>query len=566
MLGYSSKKEIIGKKSIVFYSEPEGRGNIIAHLKSAHGILTRVTEMKKKSKETVSVFNYCKLKYLDNNRNDYIGSVSLFEKSECRKALFCLPTGYYRVRTINNQDIIIDCNLSFAELFEYDSVEELCGMNIESLFWDPQDKDAVVQALLRSRKKEIYNVKARTKKNTPLFVEVEADVIYDENNKIIGRHGTVRDISKNVELKENFDKALKERELFIHEYVSRLLGIRSKLESVIELIAMQINYSDENNISSSHIPKLIKSREEVELSSIRDYISRIIYFPISDYRINNLINSMDLIGMGLRTLKGEIEKKVWSREGIILLYNIINSIWIEPLLLKEDQAHFQSEMLEIGHNIQELFKLYTLQLCGSAKVIVEITYKSIESIRQYLFVEKDIETISTFKCWNISRIIKKNIELYYDMAQIKQLEIKYKSFGKPEAFINKEKIDRMISNLILNAIKYSYKREGGYIEIISKTKNSKILITIENFGVPIMEDEIQDVFKFGYRGKLSSDREKIGSGIGLADAKNTVDIHGGTVFVQSRPASQTNLNNIYDVPHIVTITIEIPREGGKNKC
>lgn len=96
-------------------------------------------------------------------------------------------------------------------------------------------------------------------------------------------------------------------------------------------------------------------------------------------------------------------------------------------------------------------------------------------------------------------------------------------------------------NLLHNAVKYSYRsvRHGKkrYVEIrLSKVEDRYYDVTISNYGIGIQPDEIAKglIWKAGYRGKLSHDRNRTGSGLGLAHAKLAVEgIHGGRLDVHS---------------------------------
>lgn len=110
----------------------------------------------------------------------------------------------------------------------------------------------------------------------------------------------------------------------------------------------------------------------------------------------------------------------------------------------------------------------------------------------------------------------------------------------------------------MNAIKYSYAREVGYIDIIVEDNSKEVKIEISNYGVPIRRDEISRVFELGYRGVFSPDWNRMGSGIGLADAKAVIEKHGGKIEIESVP-SQRGHSGEYYIPYITTVRIYIPK-------
>jgi signal transduction histidine kinase len=88
----------------------------------------------------------------------------------------------------------------------------------------------------------------------------------------------------------------------------------------------------------------------------------------------------------------------------------------------------------------------------------------------------------------------------------------------------------------------------------------RVGVTFENFGVPIPRDEIEKelIFQIGYRGRLSGDRGRLGTGIGLTDARNVARRYKGDVQVESKPASRDAAPGDYTVPYLTSVTFWLP--------
>ena len=99
-------------------------------------------------------------------------------------------------------------------------------------------------------------------------------------------------------------------------------------------------------------------------------------------------------------------------------------------------------------------------------------------------------------------------------------------------------------------------------------------MAFENWGVPIPKGEIDQglVFHLGYRGKLSSDRGRVGTGIGLTDARRVSRDHDGDVTIDSRPALFGGREDDYKQPFLTTVTLILPvhskqrEKGEKNEA
>ena len=93
-------------------------------------------------------------------------------------------------------------------------------------------------------------------------------------------------------------------------------------------------------------------------------------------------------------------------------------------------------------------------------------------------------------------------------------------------------IDEVVSILIDNAIKHSYKNSLIKVNLY-KDKNNIVLDVINN-GKDIPKDECNKIFERFYRSDKSRNRETNRYGLGLAIAKNIVNNHDGSIIAFSK--------------------------------
>jgi len=129
--------------------------------------------------------------------------------------------------------------------------------------------------------------------------------------------------------------------------------------------------------------------------------------------------------------------------------------------------------------------------------------------------------------------------------------------------VSERDVLRALANILHNAVKYSWSRERGqlpWVTIRAYAQETRVAVELENWGVPIPKDELEMdlIFQIGYRGRLSSDRGRLGTGIGLTDARNTARAHGGDVTVRSRPARRDESFDTTTAPYITTVTLWLP--------
>jgi signal transduction histidine kinase len=87
--------------------------------------------------------------------------------------------------------------------------------------------------------------------------------------------------------------------------------------------------------------------------------------------------------------------------------------------------------------------------------------------------------------------------------------------------------------LIDNAVKYT--PTNGSVRAALTTRDSLAIVEVSDTGIGIGADDLPHVFERFYRSDSARSRDTGGSGLGLAIAQWIVDLHGGTIAVESLP-------------------------------
>ena len=150
--------------------------------------------------------------------------------------------------------------------------------------------------------------------------------------------------------------------------------------------------------------------------------------------------------------------------------------------------------------------------------------------------------------FEITRFNLSNIELQYSSVNLtrmlEQLTFEFKPMllcknlqcvlnTVPDLMIkcDANKIQRVLDNLLRNAVFYSF--ENSTIEIFATQNNTETTIKLVNHGNTIPEEKLGRIFEQFYRLDTSRSSNSGGAGLGLAIAKEIVELHKGTIRAKS---------------------------------
>ena len=99
------------------------------------------------------------------------------------------------------------------------------------------------------------------------------------------------------------------------------------------------------------------------------------------------------------------------------------------------------------------------------------------------------------------------------------------------ATVDADKLWEAIYNIAENSVKYT--EPGGWVYIEMYRDKQEVYITIADSGIGIKEEETEKIFDRFYRVDKARARETGGTGLGLSIARASVELHGGSIFVES---------------------------------
>ncbi len=221
---------------------------------------------------------------------------------------------------------------------------------------------------------------------------------------------------------------------------------------------------------------------------------------------------------------------------------------IETLKIREE---YRKEFMgNVSHELKT--PLFTVQgyiltlLDGAMKdkaVRKKYLQRASKGVERLIFIVKDLDMITKLESgdlhlnlenFNIVEVVqnafdllemkaaKKNITLTFDMEYNESIWV----------YADKERIQQVLTNLIVNSIKYG--KTGGTTEIsIENLIKNKVIVRVTDNGEGIKKEHIPRLFERFYRVDKSGSRKEGGSGLGLSIVKHIIEAHSEKIYVES---------------------------------
>lgn len=146
----------------------------------------------------------------------------------------------------------------------------------------------------------------------------------------------------------------------------------------------------------------------------------------------------------------------------------------------------------------------------------------------------------SFKEVNIKEVVEKAIKKITPLAKEKEIGLESKVAFRRNSSMqasqklmgNEESLEEMLLIFLDNGVKYTPK--GGKVAVETLVSGKWLVVRVKDTGIGIAKDELPHIFDRFYRAEQSRSKEKVsGFGLGLSLAKKIIEIHKGTVEVES---------------------------------
>ncbi|WP_044401972.1 cell wall metabolism sensor histidine kinase WalK [Lacinutrix sp. Hel_I_90] len=281
----------------------------------------------------------------------------------------------------------------------------------------------------------------------------------------------------------------------------------------------------------------------------------LISFFVIQYRVQNFIyKRVKKIYDDLKLLESTSFKKERITTDMATLTQEIDKyardkkIEIETLKVREE---YRKEFLgNVSHELKT--PLFTVQgyletlIDGAAKdkkIRDKYLDRANKGVERLIYIVKDLDMITSLEVGNLSmelerfdivELIENVFDLFEMKAHKKRISLAFDIDYTQPIMVkgDKDKIQQVLTNLIVNSIKYG--REKGTTEVsIENLIKNKVIVRITDNGEGIEKKNIPRLFERFFRVDKSGSRKEGGSGLGLAIVKHIIEAHDEKIYIES---------------------------------
>ena len=243
--------------------------------------------------------------------------------------------------------------------------------------------------------------------------------------------------------------------------------------------------------------------------------------------------------------------------------NIVNRLRQRERELEEQDRLKSRYVMTVSHDLQAglaaIEGLLAAVLHGFTEAVGEKTRELLEraSERTHLLLKfvRDLLDLSRMRAEtdvqreevHLAALLQDEAELFADPLAAKKLDFRFENTaGDPVSRGNRTALSQLFNNLIANAVRYT--PEGGVLSVGLSWAGEQLQVIVEDTGIGIAPEHLDRLFEDFFRAPNAKSVSEAGTGLGLSIVKQSVQMHGGCIRVDSEVGRGTRF--------IVTLPVE----------
>ncbi len=440
------------------------------------------------------------------------------------------------VWAVDENDNTIFVNQRICKMFGY-TKNEMIGKSLYNFL------DASMIQLINSYRerrerglKDTYNLEFIKKSGSKIYTNIKATPILGENGEFKGSFAYITDITDRKITEQHLKESEQKYRNLVETSSMGLMEIDIKKGGIIYInprLLEIVGYTEDELVSNGMFYKAIYPDDYKKVKKSKG--DRDIEFRI----INKKGKVKWLSG---RTLHH------FNEQGELIYLRL----WLQDITAMKELEDIKSNLLtRVSHEI----KTPLISIKGFTDLLLEEyrnnldkqTIAFLEKIKEggerlKLLINRFLEATQLEKgavilnesYENLSLLIKKGIGDLEGLIKLRNHTIHVDIPDELMIYLDKEKIQSVISNLLTNAVKYT--PSGGNITINSRIKKNTLIVSVRDDGIGLKKKEITQLFRpfgkieiYGRGWDIISD----GIGLGLYLSKEIIDLHNGKIWVES---------------------------------
>ena len=283
-------------------------------------------------------------------------------------------------------------------------------------------------------------------------------------------------------------------------------------------------------------------------------------------RVRAISNEDRRIILEERSIKVIIEQPIWLSIWALILYAIlliyIVTIVLRIIIMRKQRKASDEKIrffINTAHDIrtpltlikaplEELFERENISTNGRSNINTAL--RNVNALLRLTTNLINFERADTYSGslyvseYELSTYMEETISAFRSYADIKHINLTYESnFRYLNIWLDKDKMDSILKNIISNALKYT--PEGGSVHIFANETDDTWSIEVKDTGIGIPASEQKKLFKMHFRGSNAINSKVTGSGIGLLLVWKLVHLHKGKLSFSSTEGKGSSIKIVF---------------------